>query len=357
MNTKRLNFKSLISLIAISSVLFSCNDDSDSTPSAKTDYDFANVDYSGQTARIMMLDSLESYIKSGNDGVTKLSAVDMNAIYTNESGDLFGSSKDLESKTANDPTLLANVYTQIPFYFASAEAASGNMDNIIGGRLFDANGHEPAQMVGKGLMGAVLYFQSVSYYLTPEKLEGADNETVTEGKGTDMEHYWDEGFGYFGATTDYLSNEEATKYYWAKYAASRADVYDVRGDIFNAFIAGRQAISDKDYETRDAQAIIIQNKWEELVAINVVHYANSVISDTELGDILHHWSEAVAFATALQYNTSKVITNEEIAGVLGSLYVEDIKNANKEALNAQMEAAKAIIKNTYGFSDEVMSNL
>ncbi|WP_281614004.1 DUF4856 domain-containing protein [Flammeovirga sp. SubArs3] len=349
--------KAFLATAILSTSLFSCTDDNESDPISRTDYDFDNVDYSGQTARIMMLDSLESYIKSGNDGVTALSADDMNAIYTNESGDLFGSSKDLESKTANDPTLLANVYDQVPAYFASAEAASGNEENIIGGRLFDANGHEPAQMVGKGLMGAVLYYQSVSYYLTPEKLNAGDNETVTEGKGTDMEHYWDEGFGYFGASQDFLSNEEATNYYWAKYAVSRSDVYDVRADIFNAFIAGRQAIIDKDYEERDLQAAIIQEKWEELVAINVVHYANSVISDTELGDILHHWSEAVAFATALQYNSSKKISNEDIALVLASLYSEDIKNEDKTALNAKMEAAKAVIKSTYGFSDEVMSAL
>ncbi|ANQ48701.1 DUF4856 domain-containing protein [Flammeovirga sp. MY04] len=352
-----MNTKLFISLLALSSIFFSCSDDTDTTPATRVNYDFDNVDYSGQTARIMMLDSLESYIKSANDGATAITATHMNAIYTNESGDLFGSSKDLESKTANDPTLIANVYDQVPAYFASAEVASGNADNIIGGRLFDAEGHEPAQMVGKGLMGAVLFYQSVSYYLTAEKLNAGDNETVTEGKGTDMEHYWDEAFGYFGATTDYLTNEEGTNYYWAKYAASRSSVYDVRADIFNAFIAGRQAIADKDYEERDVQAAIIQAKWEELVAINVVHYANSVISDTELGDILHHWSEAVAFATALQYNTSKTITNENIAVILAALYSDDIKNEDKTALNAKMEAAKAVIKSTYGFSDEVMSNL
>ncbi|NLR92278.1 DUF4856 domain-containing protein [Flammeovirga agarivorans] len=350
------HFKKTLVMSSIAIAFFSCEDSNDAAPSTPVNYDFENVDYSGQTARIMMLDSLEGYIKSGNDGVTKLSAATMNAIYTNESGDLFGSSKDLESKTANDDNLLANVYTLLPDYFAGAEAYSGSEDNVIDGRLYMPNGHEPAQIVGKGLMGATLYYQSVSNYLTDEKLDGADNETVVEGEGTDMEHFWDEGFGYFGAATDYTTNDDATNYYWASYAKKRASVYDVSADIFNAFIAGRVAISAKDYDERNAQRDIILEKWEELVAINVVHYCNSVLSDTEVGDIYHHHSEALAFAVGLQYNSSKKISDEGLTNLLIALNVSTV-TSSKEEIDTAMEAAKAVIKEAYGFDDDVMSNL
>ncbi|AZQ61882.1 DUF4856 domain-containing protein [Flammeovirga pectinis] len=349
--------KTIIASTLIATSLFSCSEVEDAindiiTPEIPTTYTFEHVNYSGQTARIQMLDSLERYIKSGNDGVTKLSTSDMNAIYTNESGDLFGSSKDVESKTANDTDLKVNVYGKIPTYFISAADASGNQDNINGGRLFNVNGHEPAQMVAKGLMGATLYYQSVSNYLTNEKLDGADNETVEEGEGTAMEHYWDEGFGYFGAATDYADNTEAKNWYWAKYAKSRADVYDVSGDIFNAFIAGRVAIASKDYEERNKQRDIIIAKWEELVAINVIHYLNSLATDTEVGDQMHHWSEALAFAWCLQYNSSKVISSSEISNII-DLLGDSVNDVSSDDITA----VKAALKSTYGFSDEVVNNL
>lgn len=345
----------LATSVFVASIFFSCSDVEeiieDITPDLPSTYTFDHVDYSGQTARIQMLDSLERYIKSGNDGVTVLDAVKMTEIYTNSSEDLFGSSKDLESKTYGEVGLTLDVKEEITNYFNKAEAASGSENNIYSGRLFDVNGHEPAQMVGKGLMGATLYYQSVSNYLTDEKLD-VDNEEVVEGSGTKMEHYWDEGFGYFGAAADYMTNDSAKNWYWAKYAKSRADIYDVSGDIFNAFIAGRVAIAAKDYDERNRQRDIILEKWEELVAINVIHYLNSVLKDTDEGDSMHHWSEALAFSWALQYNSSKKISLSDLEKVI-TLHGN---NVNELSTNDIIEI-KHILQVTYGFSTDVVTNL
>lgn len=350
--------KALISATIITGSLFSCtesdpiNGDDPVNPELPTTYTFDNVDYSGQTARIQMLDSLERYIKTGNDGVTGLDSGIMNDIFSNKSENLFGSSKDLESKTYEEEGLFVNVKKEIYSYFLKAEFASANSANIYEGRLFDTYGHEPAQMVAKGLMGATLYYQSVSNYLTNEKLDGADNETITEGKGTDMEHYWDEAFGYFGAATDYNTNAEAKNWYWAKYAKSRADVYDVSADIFNAFIAGRAAITAKDMDERNVQRDIIVAKWEELVAINVIHYLNAVLSDTTDGDRMHHWSEALAFAWGLQYNASKKISNADLEKVL-TLHGDKVEDLSTE----DIIEIKNILQDTYGFSATIVTNL
>ncbi|KXX68978.1 DUF4856 domain-containing protein [Flammeovirga sp. SJP92] len=339
------------------STLFSCSEteeiinDLDPGFDVPTTYAFDNVDYSGQTARIQMLDSLERYIKLGNDGTTNLEESVMKSIFSNESGTLFDSSKDLESKTYDDAGLTVNVKAEVYEYFKSAEAASGNVANIYEGRLFDAEGHEPAQMVAKGLMGATLYYQAVSYYLSDEKLD-ADNEEITEGKGTAMEHYWDEAFGYFGAAVDYSVNSDATNWYWAKYAKSRAGVYDVSGDIFNAFLTGRAAITAKNYDVRDAQRDIIVAKWEELVAINVIHYLNAVLSDTNEGDRMHHWSEALAFAWCLQYNASKTITDDNLVKVITAH-----GNNVDELTTENIIEIKGILQSTYGFTTEVVNSL
>ncbi|WP_052444249.1 DUF4856 domain-containing protein [Flammeovirga sp. OC4] len=337
----------------IVSALFSCSESEEiiNDLDIPSTYAFDNVDYSGQTARIQMLDSLERYIKSGNDGVTNLEESVMQSVFANESGTLFGSSKDLESKTYGEAGLTVDVKTEVYAYFKSAEAASGNVANIYEGRLFDAEGHEPAQMVAKGLMGATLYYQAVSYYLSDEKLD-ADNEEVTEGKGTAMEHYWDEAFGYFGAAVDYPLNADAKNWYWAKYAKSRADVYDVSGDIFTAFVTGRAAITAKNYTVRDAQRDIIVAKWEELVAINVIHYLNSVLTDTTDGDRMHHWSEALAFAWCLQYNASKKISDADLDKVIAAH-----GNNVDELTTENIIEIKNILQSTYGFSAEVVNTL
>ncbi|PWJ39378.1 DUF4856 domain-containing protein [Sediminitomix flava] len=341
---------SLLATAFLSMSLFSCEESSNDDPTMElpTSYNFENVSYSGQTNRIMLLSDLEAKMKSANDGETVVTADELTAIYENTAGN-YDETKQLANKTysGEDRNAQAEMYE----YFASLEAISGNSENLIGGRLFDENGVEPTQMVAKGLMGAVLYWQATSVYFGEDKMN-VDNEEVTEGKGTAMQHHWDEAFGYFGATTDYLTSGE-TQYYWASYAAKRAEVLDLRETIFNAFIKGRDAIDRKDYDARDEAIVEVQNAWEKLVAANVVHYINSSLANmADAGEYYHAWSEAKAFAGCLYFNANKTISNEEFAQ-LETLLGENPMVATK----SDLEAASLLLQEVFGFTNDELLNL
>ena len=193
-------------------------------------------------------------------------------------------------------------------------------------------------MIAKGLAAMVSYYQATSVYMHPNKIDVADNTTSANDdyEYTNMEHYWDESFGYFGASVDYLNLSNAdqrgaydtdmsgsidykTEYNfdWAAYAAKRDDCDGCDHDgsfaatIMGAYIDGREAItaggSSLNY---DEYRTTIVNTWEKLVAANIVHYANEVQADIASGssDLNKHWSEMRAFALALQFNYYKGAT-------------------------------------------------
>ena len=331
-------------------------------------YNFENVDYSGQLARIQMLSMLEGKAKEAAS--TAVSAEELNAIFVNNSGGLFGTDKDIASKTAS------NAVAEMEAYFSSIDTLSGNTANVIDGRLYDQYGVEPAQMIAKGLMGALLYYQATAVYLGDAKMN-VDNTEVTEGKGTTMQHHWDEAFGYFGAPTDYLTADVPAgtedpaekRWYWAHYANGRAGVIDANEKIFTAFLEGRTAINNHRIATsnnndeaaaealqvRDAAIHTIRENWERLAAANVVHYINSAIGDLaaeEEGNYFHHWSEGKAFLNTLQYNPEKNITDAELAE-LNELF----GNNPKETDSAKLQQANDKLQQIFGFTITEMSKL
>ncbi|WP_017730268.1 DUF4856 domain-containing protein [Nafulsella turpanensis] len=324
-------------------------------------YNFENVDYSGQTARIQMMSMLEAAAKSANDGETVVTADQLDAIFEN-TNNLFDTDKNIKSKTA------AEAVAEIEGYFASIDTLSGTNEYIIGGRLYDQYGVEPAQMIAKGLMGALLYYQATAVYLGEDKMN-VDNTEVVEGEGTAMQHHWDEAFGYFGAPDDYLTAEvpEGTEdptekaWYWAHYANGRSEVIDLRDEIFNAFLAGRTAINNNDMEARDAAIETIRTNWEKLAATNAVHYVNSALKDLEAGEagnFYHHWSEGKAFLNALYYNPAKSITNEQLEA-LNELFGNNPKAAfeNPEATEEALQSINVELQEIFGFSDAEIINL
>ena len=364
------------SLLAMAAVigLSSCEDENPvpgTDPVLPTTYSFENVDYSGQTARIQQLSMLEAKAKSANDGTTKVTFDELNSIFENTSGNLAGSNKQIKDKTGPQEGGKQEAVDEIVSYFVAIDTLSGNPDNIAGGKyLVTANGIEPAQMIAKGLMGALLYYQATSVYLGDAKMS-VDNTEVTEGKGTAMQHHWDEAFGYFGAPVDYLTTsaedqKNATDpskkaWYWAGYANGRASVVDVREDIFNAFIAGRAAIGRNDIAARDAAIATIKEKWELLAAANAVHYFNSAIEDIENNNVAafyHHFSEGKAFLNTLKYNLDKTIKFEDI-NAINTLLGNNPKASfeDKDATISALEEANLKLQEVFKFTDPQMSNL
>ncbi len=328
---------SLWSLALFSAVAISCekddeNQNPDPTPLPET-YDFENVSYSGQTQRLDMLSEVVAYMKTANDGqpidAAQLQNMFSNENYTWQQADLNSSTKELTDKIADG---------EGPFFgeaFSALEAASqstqtggngtaGLVSSNDGAKtyLFDENGIEPLQIIEKGAMGAVFFYQATAVYFGDGKME-VDNETVEDGQGTEMQHHWDEAFGYWGVPQNFGSEEftyeKGADYdrFWAKYTNGRDELLNCNEALMNAFIKGRDAINRKDYPTRDEAIEEAREIWGQVVAATAIHYLNGAKADFA-DDALrnHQLSEFLAFTYSLQFSPSQKLTDAEVEDVM-----------------------------------------
>lgn len=353
-----MNLNKLFTLFILLSLCFvACDDnDDDNTPTVATPetYNFDPMDFSGQTARLDMLAEMTAYMKTGNTSGTVLDEATLLNMYRNENAPFVDAGLNTTTKQLKDKTFELE-QNQIEEYISKIAQASQSTtpgSNGVAGvvtsnsgeksYLLDENGIEYTQLIEKGLMGACFYFQMTSVYLSDDKLGAlVDNEIVVEGKGTDMQHHWDEAFGYWGTDTDFFMNENATARFIGKYSNSRNAVLNTNETIMNAFIDGRVAIAEKDLTKRDEQIDIIRAEVEKVFAGTGIHYLNSAIADiTDDALRCHVLSEAVAFIDGLRYNEAKIISSsqiDEILNILGTNFydisIEDI-NAAKNQLSS-----------------------
>ncbi|MBP9152898.1 MAG: DUF4856 domain-containing protein, partial [Flavobacteriales bacterium] len=318
----RLNYLSL--LIFISIISSSCNKDDDKLGVPAT-YEFtrngaSTVDVSGQIQRLDMLSQLGTYMKSANTvGSASLDENLLKDMFRNQNNPFTGQTytKDLKSKCfASDTT----TFLQFLEEAALVSQATGTASNGTAGVLVEgstdltkgyrvtANGLELAQVVEKGLMGAVFYYQAMEIYLSGDRMGSVGNDDFAAGENyTDMEHYFDEAFGYFGAPTDFPSSVSiGDSQFWAKYCNTRnEELYPgINDEIATAFRTARAAITAKDYEARDAAIEVIMEKWAIVSAASAIDYLNQALSTSGTPEYKRHhvMSEAIGFMLALKYH-------------------------------------------------------
>jgi hypothetical protein len=234
---------------------------------------------------------------------------------------------------------------------AGSNGVAGVVSNAAGKKyLCDANGVEWTQVIEKGLMGSLMYYQTTEVYLGTAKMS-ADNSTVTPGQGTAMEHHWDEAFGYFGAPTSFPTSTVGVRY-WAKYCNDRNALLSTNATIINAFAKGRAAISNKDYTTRDAQITLVRDTWEKVIAATIISYVNATklnITDDAVRN--HNLSEIKGFIMNLKCNPTKKITSAQIA------QLETALGTNFYTITlANLDQIKNDLSSIYGL-DSVKNNL
>lgn len=257
-----------------------------------------------------------------------------------------------------------------------------------------------SQFVNKLLLGAVVYSQGTAKYLSDELLMEAKNDGPRrDGEPfSELEHLWDEAYGYFGAARNFkdflnyqtddglddtyrdvdgdgaIDFESEYNFTYASYAAERSAATENDTDFartaFEAFVKGRtdivnDASIDDILEHRDAA----RNAWEKVVAANVVHYLNSTESDlSDLSDsetisrsnvdsdeLNEHWAEGKVFAWVLQYNPKKKLSDTELEDLHTRLGGAPPYGETKRDAVDDLNAAKSIVQSAYGFSDANMS--
>jgi len=142
-------------------------------------------------------------------------------------------------------------------------------------------------------MGALLYYQSTAVYFEPGKIDG-DNTSITEGRGTEMEHAFDEAFGYFGVPTNFPTSTDGLVF-WGNYSNNRNPVLECNQPIMNAFLKGRAAISNKDLVGRDEAIAEVRKYWELISVGSALHYLNAGIANFEDKAIALHGLSEEAF--------------------------------------------------------------
>lgn len=379
----------------------------------------SSVSYSGQVVRNLLLQDLKSVTDSvGKDGANPISVDDMLNLYAYDdglnlkTGTSTGSIPALESYYSAISTgkNLVGKISDAPVigYDITADELVRDWINQIAENSQDSNklgtvmayttddGVDLSQMINKVLIGAVPYYQATGVYLNG--LLERDNSEARDGEDpyTAMEHAWDEAFGYFGAARDYAryaddqlagsvddftydSNGDGSIDFKSEYnfglsrnAAKRdkgGSGIDLTKDIFEAFLAGRTAITNQgSVEEISIHRQAASEGMEKVIAATVVHYINDTLSDmSNLGtpdenraNLNKHWAEMKGYTVALQYNPFKLISDgqlRELHGIMGTAPKYD--EPGSSAYNTQVanyQRAKAVLQTAYGFSSTNMEN-
>jgi len=174
------------------------------------------------------------------------------------------------------------------------------------------------QLFIKSLIGALCLDQITNNYLTATKLDGGSNDAtgLQAGEYTDMEHYWDEGFGYLYGRDDQENPVLGLGVVLNKYlgkvnnTVAHAGIADV---IYDAFKLGRAAIVAGDYVVRDQQSAIIKSNLDKVIAQKASDYlrggADIISSGADRADAFHDLSEGYGFVLSLQF-TDYFSTND-----------------------------------------------
>ena len=325
----------------------------------------STVFYTGQTARLGMATELKSAMNK-----TSYTQEQINNMFSSGTGftdaTLDASGKNVRGKTATSPIAQSTVrplfdswieeFTTVvaPAVIAGTTASSsvaGSYTEADGSRTVKvtAKGFELNQVFSKGLIGALQVDQIINNYLSFSKLDGAreDNDTgvyaythpdATEASITKMEHYWDEAFGYLqGLDSQFKSGlgiapnkDSANLNYYLNKINGQDNEAGISDTIYNAFIAGRAAIVNKDYEERDKQAGIISAEISKVIGYKAHYYLVGGAEDITNGDwasALHALSEAYGFILGLQFTKDSsgnpYMTNTEVNDLLSRLSAGD----------------------------------
>lgn len=433
-------------------------------------YDVADsISYSGQVARHLLINELNDYINSGLQADLDAGAITtrdeaLSVLMSYFSGDyetevadralttstildkkqstlreISSSSKDLVGKIAgNDATgqhkdwstefvAFGDKGTRSPqqeierllglIADNAAEFIAGNtrqdaLGNDITKVYLGENGLDYKQLVQKILLGSVAFSQGADDYLdddTENKGLLTDHTAVVDGKTyTNLEHQYDEGFGYFGAARDYLAytDDEVAKkggrdeyqgmfdtdsdlmidfnsefnFGHSQNAAKRdrgtvdgASPTDLSTDAMVAFIAGRKLLADTAGTALDeGQMLELQGfrdtalmAWEKSIAATAVHYVNDTLGDYDnfgtdtfsYSDLAKHWSELKGFVVSLQFNRRSPLTDEQHEQVNTLIKDAPVLTADAvEAYKTDLVTARDILRDAYEFDADNAAN-
>ncbi|MGB1032746.1 MAG: DUF4856 domain-containing protein, partial [Flavobacteriales bacterium] len=275
----------------------------------------SSVSFSGQTTRLNQLAEMTTYMKTANNG-SSVTAAQLKEMFSNNDGqgstyfsdDASDASKQLKSKSFLGTT--SQYESWMDDFETDSQSSSPGSNGVAGVVIstsnpskqyfFNASGFEYTQLIEKGLMGDVFYYQAMETYIQNTLDNNYDNTTVISGKNyTEAEHKFDEAFGYLGIGVDFPESTDGIRFH-GKYCNSRDAVLGTNV-IADEFYTARAAIVDNDDPTSNVNNIKLE--WHRVCAGTAIHYLNAAknnIDDDALRN--HELSEAYAFIGNLLHN-------------------------------------------------------
>ena len=354
------------------------------------------VSYSGQTTRLKMAKEMVSALKDETKTIAQLLAM-----FDHQEGasdfsdaDLNASSKQVKNKTGNNGTatnaaairadLEAWMTNQVDSVFPAwsneaSKGLAGYIQEAGGGstRYVNQNGLENNQAVNKALIGALVADQVLNGYLTPAKLNSGTNEadqeaqTKVDGKSyTNMEHYWDEGYGYiYGLAADGIdpvTTPGSDDIFMLKYTQKVDIDPDFAGTAYElnrAFREGRAAVVEAEFEARDAAAHHIAKTASLVIGVRAAHYLKAgqtglAATTPDMAGVFHDLSEGFGFVYSLQFTLNpetgaSYFSREEVMEMLSKIYpTSGGMRGFWDVTQSDLQEAATTIATAFGFTYE-----
>lgn len=366
-------------ILALTTVIFGCSDDEpitiENTVEAPATYEFtregsSTISFTGQTQRILMATELIVAMKdptqtttsllemynnqsATGDEVSPFSTADLNNSTRSVRGKVaasndFFSSNTVESaqrKQEFEDLIRAQVDEVYPnFNELAAPGVAGQIADGSSVRYVNGGGLEYDQAVTKGLIGALMADQMLNNYLSPDFLDAGTNRIDNEnnvprndsGTDTQMEHFWDEAYGYLYGTAQDVTNPTPTvgddDAFLNKYLGrveGDSDFAGIADDVFEAITLGRAAIVAKNYEVRDEQSAELRRLISTVIGVRAVYYLQQgkfqlPTDGASFGPAFHDLSEGYGFIYSLRFTRNpdtgaSYFTPEEVDGYIDQL--------------------------------------
>lgn len=351
----------------------------------------SSVNFSGQTTRILMAEEIIDALKDNS-----LDADTINAMFAHVEGaddfsdlELNASDKSVRSKTAASNDFFSNNATDQALIRADFEgwiqtqvdevyprwgelASAGVAGQIADGastRYITGKGLEMNQVFNKSLIGGLMVDQILNNYISSNVLDNFeaanDSETLVDGKNyTDMEHDWDEAYGYAFGTAQDLADPRPTigddDSFLNKYIGrveGDEDFAGIADDIYQAYKLGRAAIVAKDYTVRNQQAEILRELISEVIGVRAVYYlqqGKAALEQDDLGGGFHDLSEGYGFIYSLQFtrqpnSEAPYFTKAEVDAMLADL-MDDGENGLWDVTSETLDALSNTIAAEFDFT-------
>jgi hypothetical protein len=278
--------------------------------------------------------------------------------------------------------------------------AQGNIPVGMNGHAVSAvyitpEGQNLQQLLYQFLNVSVSFSQATDDYLdddVEEKGLNSPHAVATEGESyTELEHAWDEAFGYFGAAQTYGQMQDDENKSAARGVDADSDGFidlllevnwghsvnaanrdldastkvptDFTMEAWEGFVLGRLLLSETaglglsntQLETLTSYRNQTISAWEKTIAATVVHHLNDCIQDlnpeieVNTSDLIKHWSELKGLALGFQFNPRSPLPEVDFQNLHQLLGTAPVLNAD---YRADLLQARDIVGSAFEFAAE-----